>query len=64
MPELTGLDLILELARAFLDVKVIAMSGISADETPQGLAHGARHTFQKPLDLPALLHAVQDELQH
>ena len=30
MPEMNGLEVILELTRAFLDVKVIAMNGCSA----------------------------------
>jgi CheY-like chemotaxis protein len=64
MPEMNGLEVILELTRAFLDVKVIAMSGRSADELQKARLIGARQTFPKPLDLPALLHAVQYELQH
>jgi CheY-like chemotaxis protein len=64
MPEMTGLELILELTRAFLNVKVIAMSGLSAEDRPKARHIGARHTFPKPVDLPALLHAVQYELQH
>ena len=31
MPELNGLDTIMELTREFLDVKVIAISGLAAD---------------------------------
>lgn len=64
MPEMNGLEVILELTRAFLDVKVIAMSGHSADELQKAKLLGARHTFPKPLDLEALLYAVQYELQH
>ncbi|MDK2743511.1 MAG: response regulator [Nitrospira sp. BO4] len=64
MPEMNGLELILELTRAFLDVKVIAMSGHSADELQKARLIGARQTFSKPLDLDALLHAVQYELRH
>jgi CheY-like chemotaxis protein len=64
MPEMNGLEVILELTRVFLDVKVIAMSGRSADELQKARLIGARQTFPKPLDLPALLHAVQYELQH
>ena len=64
MPEMTGLEVILALTRAFLDVKVIAMSGLSADELQKAKLMGARQIFAKPLDLPALLHAVQYELQH
>lgn len=64
MPEMNGLELILELTRAFLNVKVIAMSGRTVDELQKARLLGARQTFVKPLDLPTLLHAVQDELQH
>jgi hypothetical protein len=54
----------LELTRAFLGVKVIAMSGRSAEELQKAKLIGARQTFPKPLDLSALLGAVQYELQH
>ena len=64
MPEMNGLDLILELTRAFLDVKVIAMSGHSSDELQTARLLGARQTFAKPLDLSTLLRAVQYELLH
>jgi CheY-like chemotaxis protein len=64
MPEMNGLEVILDLTRAFLDVKVIAMSGLSPDELQKAKLLGARHTFPKPLDLQALLRAVQYELQH
>jgi len=64
MPEMSGLEVILALTRAFLDVKVIAMSGVSADELQKARLLGARHTFPKPLDLQALLRAVQYELRH
>ncbi len=64
MPEMTGLEVILALTRAVSNVKVIAMSGHSADELQKAKLMGARQTFAKPLDLPALLNAVQYELQH
>lgn len=64
MPEMGGLEVILELTRAFLDVKVIAMSARSANELARAKLLGARQIFVKPFDLPALLHAVQYELQH
>ena len=64
MPEMNGLEVILELTRAFLDVKVIAMSGRSVDELSKAKLLGARQTFVKPMDLPMLLHAVQYELHH
>jgi len=64
MPEMNGLEVILELTRAFLDVKVIAMSGHSPSELSMAKLLGARQTLPKPLDLQTLLHAVQYELQH
>ena len=64
MPEMNGLEVILELTRAFLDVKVIAMSGCSVDDLSKAKLLGARQIFVKPLDLSTLLHAVQYELQH
>ena len=64
MPEMNGLEVILELTRAFLDVKVIAMSGCSAHELSMAKLLGARQTLTKPFDFPALLQAVQYELQH
>ena len=40
------------------------MSGCSADELQKAKLIGARQIFQKPLDLHAVLHAVQYELLH
>lgn len=64
MPEMNGLEVILELTRAFLDVKVIAMSGRSADELQKAKLLGARRTLQKPINLDELLRTIQYELQH
>ena len=64
VPEMNGLDLILELPRAFLDVKAIAMSGRSPEEFQKDKLVGAWQTFSKSLDLRALLYAVQHELKH
>ncbi len=64
MPEMNGLELILELTRAFLDVRVIAISGVDSEELQAAKLLGARHTFPKPFDLPVLLRAVQYELKH
>ena len=65
MPELNGLDTILELIREFLNVKVIAMSGVPQRRNG-GLRTakllGARQTFQKPLEMRVLLDAVRYEL--
>lgn len=66
MPEMSGLDLILELTRVFLNVKVIAISGAPGE--PNGLNAakllGARHTLHKPFGTAQLLSAVRYELAH
>lgn len=66
MPELNGLDLILELTRAFLHVKVIAISGAHDPELSLDRAKllGARRTIHKPFGMPLLLDAVRYELEH
>ncbi|HSF68415.1 MAG TPA: response regulator [Nitrospiraceae bacterium] len=66
MPETTGLDLILELTRAFLHVKVIAISGAHDPELSLDRAKllGARRTIHKPFGMPLLLDAVRYELEH
>lgn len=64
MPEMNGLEMMLELTRNFLNVKVIAISGGAEGSNVLNLAKllGARQTFQKPLDLKTLLTAVQYDL--
>jgi CheY-like chemotaxis protein len=66
MPELNGLDLILELTREFLQAKVIAISGAGGEQNVLDVAKllGARQTFQKPFSVPQLLRAVRYELEH
>jgi two-component system response regulator (stage 0 sporulation protein F) len=66
MPEMTGLELLLELTRTFLNVKVIAISGPLEGEGVLNVAKllGVRQTFQKPLDMEQLLSAVRYELAH
>ena len=66
MPELNGLDMLLELTREFLHAKVIAISGAGGEENALDVAAllGARQTFQKPFDMPQLLGAVRYELGH
>jgi two-component system, response regulator, stage 0 sporulation protein F len=66
MPEMNGLDLILALTRAFLNVKVIVMSGAHDTETVLDAAKllGARHTLHKPFSMEVLLKTVQYELAH
>ena len=64
MPEMDGLEMMLELNRNLLNVKVIAMSGGLESEGALHVAKmlGARQTFQKPLDIETVLGAVRDEL--
>lgn len=64
MPEMTGLEVIVELTRVLFHVKVIAISGGPVDGLQKARLLGARQTFSKPLDLSALLHGIQYELQH
>ena len=66
MPELNGLDMILELTRQFLHAKVIAISGAGGKQNVLDVAKllGARQTFQKPFSIPHLLDAVRYELEH
>jgi len=66
MPELNGLDMLMELTREFLDAKVIAISGAGGERNVLDVAKllGARQTFQKPFSMPQLLSAVRYELQH
>jgi DNA-binding response OmpR family regulator len=66
MPELYGLDMLLELTRGFIHAKVIAISSLRGKEKALDVAKllGARQTFQKPLSLPRLLDAVRYELAH
>jgi len=66
MPEMNGLDMMLELTREFLDAKVIAISGVGGERNVLDIAKllGARRTFHKPLSMPQLLDAVRYELAH
>ncbi len=66
MPELDGLDMLLELTREFLHAKVIAISGAGGEQNVLDVAKlfGARQTFQKPFSMPQLLGAVRYELEH
>jgi two-component system response regulator (stage 0 sporulation protein F) len=66
MPELSGLDMLLELTREFLHAKVIAISGVGGEQNVLDVAKllGARRTLQKPFSMPRLLDAVRYELEH
>jgi two-component system, response regulator, stage 0 sporulation protein F len=66
MPEMNGLELMLELTRSVPNIKVIVMSGRleRTGELNAAKLLGARQTFQKPFDIRALLDAVRYELAH
>src|SRR5437899_2350927 len=66
MPELNGLDMMLELTREFLHAKVIAISGVGGETNVLDAAKllGARRTFKKPFSMPKLLDAIRYELAH
>ena len=66
MPELNGLDMLMELTREFLDAKVIAISGAGGERNVLDVAKllGARQTFPKPFSIPDLLSVVRYELDH
>ena len=66
MPELNGLDMLLELTREFIHAKVIAISGVGGAKNFLDVANllGARQTFQKPFSMQHLLAAVRFELEH
>ena len=66
MPDLNGLDLLLELTREFIHAKVIATSGAGGEQNVLDVAKllGARQPFQKPLRMSQLLDAVRYELEH
>ena len=52
MPEMTGLEVILALTRVFLDVKVIAMSGRSADDLQKAGSWGLGRPLRNLWILP------------
>ena len=66
MPELNGLDMLLELTREFLHAKVITISGAGGEQNVLDVAKllGARRTLQKPFSMAQLLDAVRYELEH
>jgi len=66
MPEVDRLEMMLELTRNFLNVKVIALSAGLEGEAPLHVAKllGARQTIQKPFDMETVLSAVRYELAH
>lgn len=66
MPEMNGLDTIIELIQEVLNVKVIAMSGGTDQGNFLDTAKllGARQTLQKPFSMEKLLTVVRYELTH
>jgi DNA-binding NtrC family response regulator len=64
MPEMDGLQLMLELTSNYLHVKVIAMAGGLEGEASLHVAKllGVRQTFHKPIEMDKLLSAVRDAL--
>ena len=66
MPEMNGLDLMLELTRSFLNVKVIVMTGDreGTERLDKAKLLGACQTFQKPFEMKELLCAVRYHLAH
>jgi len=66
MPEMNGLEMMLDLTKDFLNVKVIAISGVLESEYLLNVAKlfGARQTFQKPFEMGTLLSAVRYELAY
>jgi len=66
MPEMEGIETIMELRRRFPDVKIIAMSGGGQIRPEQYLqiakSLGAQHTFAKPVEMKLLLKTVEELL--
>ncbi|MEI8206434.1 MAG: response regulator, partial [Kiritimatiellales bacterium] len=66
MPEMDGLELLMNIRKQHLDVPVIAISGgmkaQPANFLPQAKKFGAHRVFIKPVELSALLQAVQELL--
>lgn len=66
MPEMEGLEFILQLHKKDPQVMIIAISGggfNSPDEyLPIAKAFGARHTFQKPVKIDDLLAAINEHV--
>ena len=65
MPEINGLDVIIDLRRDFPEARIVAMSGGAGgahDLLPIAKGLGAVQIIQKPFDLWAYLETVQDVL--
>lgn len=66
MPEMDGLEILMEINKLKLDIPVIAISGgmkmRPTSFLPQAKSFGASRVFTKPVNLPELLTAVQELL--
>ena len=58
MPRLNGLQLIQEIRRADPHARIIAISGVSADQLGLAEDYGAARSLRKPLDPRALIEAI------
>lgn len=66
MPEMDGLELLMDIRKHHSEIPVIAISGgmkiQPGNFLPQAAKFGARRIFQKPVSLADLLQAVQELL--
>ena len=67
MPEKDGMEVINELKRDYPKAKIIAISGSDKEERREFFFDvsrilGAKRTFQKPVDIPELLAAIEELL--
>ena len=64
MPEMNGLEFISEVTRDFLNVRIIAMTGVAEWDSSLAQAKllGAHETLHKPFTLEKLLEVVRSEL--
>jgi CheY-like chemotaxis protein len=58
MPRLNGLQLIQEIRRADPYARIIAISGVSADQLDLAEDYGAARSLRKPLDPRSLIEAI------
>ncbi len=67
MPEMDGLEILMEIRRAKIDVPIIAISGGMRDRPINFLQHaelfGATYVFKKPLPLNVLSAAIEEILE-